>query len=686
MWQRIRTTDFRLFGRIWRQRVHSDTCIGALWLPKSRSMYPCARNVRYVGNLMSQTRSSVQINSEASIQLSPSDRQELLQQLRAVESDRIPHHLLPLLNHTTLSSVSWTIPDLVLILQVLLQLEKHTVLSQVLNALYPGPCGIDPFNQMLAINSRHGNVKVALDLYSMIEHLHIEPTIATCNIIFQTCARGPKNDVHQAIDMYHHIQRHHHIEPNERTYANLILAHIRLDQWHEVHSILSKLSYAQERDVYKVYALAIQNCYQLWQYEAASRLFLFSLENLKKIPYNSHVLNTALAATARSLDAGKLDVLYRMLESNQEPDIYTFNTLISAYGNAGRFDGAWEIFCRMQTKMEPDVVTFNALLTACIRNHRMDRIQSVLLTMESKEIVWDVVTLNILLEACAMTCDVARADALWKSAQEIPHFRFQRRSIEALAKVYSQAEAYDRLCDFWKMDIASCRRHARSSKMLNFLSHACCRRADPQKGLEILQEFQKHGHRVSSVTYNYILEAFLVADQAASALKFLHTNMEQDKVHSTILSYSLLLRYFTRKKRYDRVLHTFDRFLSKRQTKKYSRLALWQFPVESLYILAARAAFAEKSHENIIRIFELSGKEDFSKIVQSELAALVMASCDQIDDWKTAVSLYDHLLDALDSTANVKMYDQVVKIVARVGEFEQALNFNGGEWYRSSRE
>nr|CCA19473.1 conserved hypothetical protein [Albugo laibachii Nc14] len=672
MWHRIRTAEFRVFGRIWRQQLQSETVTGVLWVASSRSMHPCGRGARF--------------KSGASMQLSPSDGQDLLQQLRAVPSQKFPHHLLPLLKHTTLSSVSWTIPDLVLILQVLLQLERTTVLSQLVHQLYPGKREIDPFNQMLAINSRHGNVKVALDLYSILEDLHIEPTIATCNTILQTCSRGPKNEVHQAIDMYHHIHRHHNIKPKERTYANLLMAHIRLDQWSEVHSILNKLSHAQEGDIYKVYALAIQNCYQLWQYKAASRLFLFSLENLRKIPYNSHVLNTALAATARSTDAGKLDVLYQMLETNTDPDIYTYNTLISAYGNAGRFDGAWEIFHRMQSKMEPDVVTFNALFTACIRNHRIDRIQSVLSTMESKEIVWDVVTLNILLEACAMTQDVARAENFWKLAQEIPNFHFQRRSIETLAKVYSQAEAYDRLCEFWKNDIASCRRHARSSKMLNFLVHACSQTADPQKALEILNEFQNQGHRVSSVTYNYILQALLAADQAASALKFLQLTMEQEKIHSTIYSYSLLLGYFSRKQQYTRVLHTFDRFLSKRQTKTFSCLALWQFPVESLYILAARAAFAEKSHEKLIQIFELSEKEDFSKVVQSELAKLVVASCELFDDWKTAVSLYDHLLDVLDSTANVEMYEKVVKIVARVGEFEQALNINGGEWYRSSRE
>ena len=108
------------------------------------------------------------------------------------------------------------------------------------------------------------------------------------------------------------------------------------------------------------------------------------------------------------------------------------------------------------------------------------------------------------------------------------------------------------------------------------------------------------------------------------------------------------------------------------------------FPNDALFVLAARAALASSAPKRALDVF-CECPPSMPMAVRKEVAKIAVEACDKTEDWKSAVQLYDSIAPDLDEPSNIAIYEIVVKIVARAGEFEGALDVNGGEWYRNNR-
>lgn len=585
----------------------------------------------------------------------------------------------PILDNT------WSDQELVLIVGALIKMNRSQVALDVLRNQFKEP-NRNRLNRVAAESARLGNAQVALGILDIAKHFEMEPDVITYTSAIHACARGGRSDVPTALQLLNEMIQDG-ITPNHRTYGAAVLAYARLNRWEDIEDLMEAIPYTDDGNKSAVFASAIITCTRNRQYLFATRLFTMLLD--QGIYPGDNLCNAALSACARTSDLHHLNIIFKLVEKHATPTIYTFNSMISAYGNARDMDEALRVYDVMKARdVQPDVVTFNALLLGAVRSRKVDLVPQILSLMEQESAKWDVYTLNMLLEACVLDGDAEQAETYLEIAtgkeDKQQSVRLDRTHFETLMSVYFVAREYPKVIALWRENYV-CRRRTKSSKALNFLIRACKETADDVTAVALIDEFNGRGHVASSVTHNHLLATYLAAGKFSDAREHL-SRMEADGL-ATTFSFTLLMKHLLtapEDDRVDDVLTIFKAYIEARDSRAKWNNPLLHYPTDAIYVIAARAAVKVGAHDDLLEIYN-ECPTTMSIEVKKEIAKLAIESCDKEGDWKSAVLLYDELTSRLDAETNIALYELVVKIVARAGEFEQALDVNGGDWYRLNR-
>ncbi|TYZ61502.1 hypothetical protein PybrP1_006826 [[Pythium] brassicae (nom. inval.)] len=626
----------------------------------------------------------------------------------------------------------WSDQELVLITGALIKMNRSDAALDVLRSQIQEP-DRNRLNRVAAESARLGNAQVALGVLDIAKHFELAPDVITYTSAIHACARGSRADVPTALQLLNEMIQDG-VAPNHRTYGAAVLAYARLDRWDDIEDLMDAIPYVDDADKSAVFASAIITCTRSRQYAVATRLFQLLLD--EGIYPGDHLCNAALSACARTGDLHHLNAIFRLVERHAAPTLYTFNSMISAHGNARDVDEALRVFAAMKARgVAPDAVTFNALLLGAVRSRRVELLPQILDMMAADGAKWDVYTLNMLLEGCVVTQDAAQAERYWAAATDATSatapqsVRFDRTHYETLMAVYTSAKQFAKVVALWREDY-TCRRRAKSAKTLNFLVRACKELRDDATAVALVDEFLGRGHVLSSVTHNHLLATFLAAGKYTRAYEYLQ-QMDKDGF-ATTFSFTLMMkqrllmesppspqllqqqqqpqqrsdshddnsnnaedddndddddtpeRFSFSASADEDALALYHQYVASRNAHAKWLAPLLHFPSDALYVLAARAAEAAGAHDDLLDIYK-ECPATMATTVKAEIARHTLASCDKEGDWKAAVLIYDELTAKLDESTNIEFYELVVKIVARAGEFEQALDLNGGDWYRLNR-
>ncbi|ETP33309.1 hypothetical protein F442_18154 [Phytophthora nicotianae P10297] len=586
----------------------------------------------------------------------------------------------PILNN------NWTDQELVMIVCTLIKMNRSKMALDVLRNQIKVP-NRDRLNRVAAASARMGNPQVALGVLEIAKHFNLAPDVITFTSAIHACARGGKYDAPMALTLLNEMISSN-VQPNARTYGAMILAYARMERWEEIVELVNSIPYMDDAHKTEVFTCAIISCSRNRQHHYASRLFKLLLED--GVYPGDNVCNAALSSCARTSDVTQLRRIFKVVENHAVPSTYSYNCMISAYGNTRNMEKALEVFedMRSQATISPDIVTYNSLLLAAVRSRRLDMFPFILSLMSEAGIKWDSITLNVLLEGCALNGDVVLAQHYWSQATQgkdafsvdEQHVSLDRWHFEVLMSVYYNAKDYKAILDLWRKN-RNCRRRAKSSKSLNFLIRACEGLKDDKTAVAILAEFADRGQPLSSVTHHHMLEVFLAADKYAAASAYLHKMMETDGLVSTF-AFTAFIKYLAKNKRHSDVLAMFNLYLETRESKGQN--SLLEYPNDAVYVLAMRSAVELEDHETVLAIYS-SLPTNMSMAVHTQLLVLAVSSCEREGDWRAAVTMYDEMTGRLDEDTNVEMYKHIVKIVASAGEFDRALDVGGGQWYRQNR-
>nr|CCA19472.1 conserved hypothetical protein [Albugo laibachii Nc14] len=571
-----------------------------------------------------------------------------------------------------LTQYKWNHHDMVLILEGLLSLNQTNLSKEFLiHQLEKGH--IESLYSTMALCMRKRNAELALAIFNFAAQNPERMDAGVFTGVIHCCACDELKHIRTAIRLFERMEREG-FEPNYRTYGAILLAYARLNHWNEIHSLLEIVQMEKStRELNKAISCAIVNSYHKSMYIAASKLFMMMLEG-GMMPKDNHVWHAALSSSGRIANIKTLDAVTQSISSQNPVDKSLLCIIMSAYGYANKPEKAFDIFDRERDRIhEPNADIANALLTTCMRSESLDRVTQVIDYMKQNHIHWDLCTLNILLQICAIHGDFRQAEEYWRTAEETFHIRVDRQSYELLVQVYTQARAYDKVFKLWQDD-RTCRRRGKSSLMLNCLIDACKEYKDIDTALKFLDEFQERGHVVSSFSQNRLISVFLACDQGSQALAYYHEIMLNEK-NQTPHAVTALLKHYMSKNEYEKVMELYHFFISEPE-----RL---HFPLDAIYLYVAKAAALTGEHQVVLDVYKLAEQAGSSVVISARLGIELLESCKKANDWKSAVTLYDHLHPKLNQETAQHFYKQVLQVVASAGEYEEALNVNGGAWYRS---
>ncbi|GMF25186.1 unnamed protein product [Phytophthora lilii] len=589
----------------------------------------------------------------------------------------------PILNN------NWSDQELVMIVCALIKMNRSEMALEVLRNQIKEP-NRDRLNRVAAASARLGNSQVALGVLEITKYFDMVPDVVTYTSAIHAFARGGKYDIPMALNLLNEMISAG-VKPNARTYGAAILAYARLERWEEIQELINSIPYTDDAHKTEVFTCAIISCSRNRQHLYASRIFELLLED--GFYPGDNVCNAILSSCARTSDLTQLRRIFKLVERHATPSTYSFNCMISAFGNAGNMDEVLKVFEKMRNNpsVTSDIVTFNSLLLAAVRSRKVENFPSILSLMSEAKLKWDAYTLNILLEGCALDGDVEMANYYWAQAtqgkqnptlEDAQSVTLDRGHFETLMTVYYAGKDYQAIVDLWQKN-RLCRRRAKSSKALNFLIRACEGLKDDKTAEAILAEFAERGQPLSSITHHHMLEVFLAAGKYDDALAYLHKMLEVDGLVSTF-AFTVLMKYLVKNNRHSEVLTMFDLYLETREASSKGQNPLLHYPADAVYVLTMRSAVEIKDHETVLAIYgELP--TPMSMAVRTELLVLAIASCEREGDWRAAVTMYDEMTGKLDEDTNVELYKQIVKIVASAGEFDRALDVGGGQWYRQNR-
>ncbi|OWZ20859.1 putative mitochondrial protein [Phytophthora megakarya] len=599
-------------------------------------------------------------------------------------SNKVSSVLRKYMDEFPILNTNWSDQELVMIVCALIKMNRSKVAMGVLRNQIKEP-NRDRLNRVAAASARLGNAQVALGILEITNHFNLVPDVVTFTSAIHACARGAKFDVPMATNLLNEMISVG-VQPNARTYGAVILAYARMDRWEEIKDLVNSIPYTDDAHKTEVFTCAIISCSRNRQHQFVFQLFELLLED--GVYPGDNVCNAVLSSCARTSALPQLRRICKLVEHHATPSAYSYNCIISAFGNSCNMDEAFEVFEKMQKDpiVSPDIVTFNSLLLAAVRSRKVGMFPDILSLMNEAGLKWDTITLNILLEGCVLKGDVEMANRYWLQAIQGPdhkqHVTLDRAHYETLMTVYFAAKNYKAIVDLWQKDIL-CRRRAKSSKALNFLLRSCEGLKDDKTAVAILAEFADRGQPLSPISHHHMLEVFLAADKYASASAYLQKMMEVDGLVSTF-SFTVLMKYLAKNNHHSDVLAMFDQYLETRETSAKHQNPLLHYPTDAIYVLTMRSAVEFQDHETVLAIYgELP--TTMSVAVRTELLVLAILSCEREGDWRAAVTMYDAMTGKLDEDINVELYKQIVKIVASAGEFDRALDVGGGQWYRQNR-
>lgn len=574
-----------------------------------------------------------------------------------------------------LTEYKWNHHDLVAILEGLLSLSQSNLSREfLLNQLQRGH--IDSSYSTMALFMRKHNAELAIELFNFMAEKPNKMDAGLYTGVIHCCACGELKHIRSAIRLFERMEREG-FEPNYRTYGAILLAYARLNHWNEIYSLLELVQVEKSsRELNKTISCAIVNSYHKSMYIVASKLFMMMIEG-GMMPKDNHVWHAALSSSGRMADTKTLNAVTQSISSQNPVDKSLLCIIISAFGYTDTPEKAFDIFDRERDRIhEPTVEIANSLLTTCMRSQSLDRITQVTDYMEENHIDWDLCTLNILLRICAINGDIRQAEEYWRIAEEKFHIRVDRQSYEILVQVYTEAQAYDRVIKLWQCD-RTCRRRAKSSLMFNCLMDACKECKDIDTASNLVAEFQNRGHVIANFSQNRIISLFLACDQEARALSYYQKLMLHEK-NRTPYALTALLKHFIAQKEYEKVIDLYEEFADTLETRDYHF-----FSLDAVFVYVAKAAALTGAHQLVLDVYKLAEQAGSSVVIRERLGIELLDSCQKANDWKTAVTVYDHLHPKLSQEMMEKFYKRVLQVVASAGQYEEALNVNGGAWYRS---
>ncbi|KDO28095.1 hypothetical protein SPRG_20255 [Saprolegnia parasitica CBS 223.65] len=538
-------------------------------------------------------------------------------------------------------------------------------------------------NHLMGQAARVKCPKLALGLLQLGVERNYAIDELTYNKCIVACARGPPSYLSTIEHLVTDMQEHGH-RPNDLTFGALVVAAARLDHWSAVGPTLDMMDELPYDERVAAYSTVLVRLGREDHHEFCYRLFKHTITTGLSVSEDAvRVVVASCGKIARRVDA--LEVL-DAISLDSIVSLKTFNALIAALANLDP-TRAFEVFGTLQSRpnLELDIYTVNSVLLACVRARSFD--EGVEL-FESRPVPFDNVTICTMLQLCGQAKQHAKATEIFGTALTTlpPSRQLYEEYFEALVESDVGSLAIEA---FWRAR-ENDTKFQPTLKMLNCLLRACHASTEhlDVMGQRLLDVFENANHTVSSVSVNHQLSLLIAANKLDAADEWLNTMRARGLV--TYFSYQQLMVAYYDRGEYDKCLEVYGQCRGQRiEMLQQVKWKPYAFPRTGLVLLAQRAYYALGDWDSVVAMAPtVKGRQGtlhpwLSDRGCQELLMRAILAHEQRGDWEACVALYSKMVSV--GMNDTDAYQATVRAVAKAGEFEAALDVNGGEWYRNER-
>ncbi|KAJ8635829.1 hypothetical protein MRB53_010096 [Persea americana] len=258
--------------------------------------------------------------------------------------------------------------------------------------------GIEPglitWNILIASYNQSGNCDLAMELMKKMESVGIAPDVFTWTSMISGFAQNHRRS--QALDLFREMW-FTGVKPNGVTIASALSACASLKTFKkgvEIHSVAVKMGYENGILVGNSLIDMYAKCGKL---EDAQRIFNKIFER------DVFTWNSMIGAYVQAGYYGKAHELFeRMQSSGIQRNVVTWNVMISAYMQNGDEDQAMELFRKMEMEgIERSTASWNSLIAGSLQNGHENKALQIFRQMQSVSMRPNSVTILSVLPACA---------------------------------------------------------------------------------------------------------------------------------------------------------------------------------------------------------------------------------------------------------------------------------------------
>ncbi|KAF2310008.1 hypothetical protein GH714_006160 [Hevea brasiliensis] len=282
------------------------------------------------------------------------------------------------------------------------------------------PCLVT-WNTLIAGYNQIGFCDVAMELMKKMESFGINPDVVTWTSMISGFAQN--NRKNKALDLLNKMI-FAGVEPNGVTISSAVSACASLqvlNQGLEIHALAVKMGFADDVLVGNSLIEMYSKC---GEWEAAWKVFDAISEQ------DIYSWNSMIGGYCQAGYCGKANVLFmKMQKSEIQPNVITWNNMISGYIQNGDEDRAMDLFQRMEKdgKIKRDTASWNSLISGYLKIGQKDKALSIFRQMQSCSISPNSVTILSVLPACASLVTL-------KKVKEI-HGCVLRRNLESVLSI-----------------------------------------------------------------------------------------------------------------------------------------------------------------------------------------------------------------------------------------------------------
>jgi pentatricopeptide repeat protein len=446
----------------------------------------------------------------------------------------------------------------------------------MMKATKAGLADVVTYNTMIKAHLRNGDIRRARSSVETMRSVGLTPNCITFNELIDAAFKNDPTAVWGLIDEMQACG----LKPNQVT-CSILLKHVhRHSTAADVHRTLSMLNSMSEGIDEVLLSSICEACIRSGQQELLRQQLRRTRGPGCVVVRGAHTFGSIIRAYGFVQDLEGVWATWReMRKRHILPTSITLGCMVEALvGNDGP-DAGYEMICEMlghsSTRPLVNAVIYCSLLKGLVHQKRFDRVWEIYEEMQAdmKALQFSVATYNLLIDACARSCDMARVPTLLKEMSQ-QHIEPNVITFSTIVKGYCQENQLDKA-----FDLLEDMKHGKSFKpdeiTYNTLLDGCARHGLLERGLCLLQDMQDAGVPPSNFTLSVLVKLASRSYRLEKAFDLCADISKKYRFKLNVHVYNNLINACIQHREVDRALEVFEQSVKERvrpDSRTYSLL------------------------------------------------------------------------------------------------------------------